>query len=132
MIDGRRHSLPLWGRLLFVALPAAALAASGVAASVSLTATLDGSVEQTGMILGVFYGVARRLAQYAVFIGAPAAVLALLILLMVGGYGRQPEGKPESEQLPAFLGRVVMGSALFAGLGIICQLTLAAKVGGIF
>ena len=130
MIDGRRHSWPLWAKLLFVALPAGGTAAAGVAASVSLSTTLTGSLDDAGLILGAFYDVARTVARYAVFIGAPAAVIALVTLLMVGGYGHYPVERGSEEYLPTLLGRVVMGCALFAAVGLICQLMLAAKVGG--
>ena len=86
----------------------------------------------SGPILSTAYDLARIAAQYAVFIAAPAAVLALVTLLMVGGYGRHHYREPEREALPALLGRVVIGSALFAGIGLFCQIMLAAQVGGIF
>lgn len=130
MIDGRRQSWPLWARLVFIALPAAGTAAAAVAASVALTTILTGSLAQADAILGAFYDVARTAARFAVLIGAPAAVLALVILLIVGGYRSYPVEEGSPEHLPTFLGRVVVGSTLFAGVGLICQMMLAAQIGG--
>lgn len=131
MIDGRHEqSWPLWTKLVFVAFPAGATAAACVAASISLTTTLTGSLADSGVILATAYDLARFTARYAVFIGAPAAVLALIALLLVGGYGRYPDGTDSRDYLPTFLGRVVIGSSLFASIGLLCQLMLAAKVGG--
>lgn len=136
MIDGQgEHSWPLWMKLVFIAMPAAGAAAAGMAASLSLTTTLTGSLSQSGVadsgvVLATAYDLARTAARYAVFIGAPAAVLALIALLLVGAYGPYPDGVANPrEELPNFLGRIVMGSALFAAIGLICQLMLAAKVG---
>lgn len=121
----------MWAKLVFIALPAGATAAAGVAASISLTTTLTGSLTgESGFILATAYDLARSAARYAVFIGAPAAVLALVALLLVGGYGCYSDGIGSRDYLPTFLGRIVIGSSLFAGIGLLCQLMLAAKVGG--
>lgn len=128
MIEGRRW--PLWAKLVFVALPAAVSAAAAVSASITLTATPTGSLAQADAILGAFYDAARTAARSAVLIGAPAAVLALVGLLIIGGYKHYPAEEGSAEHLPTLLGRVVMGCALFAGVGLLCQMMLAAQLGG--
>lgn len=132
MIDGHRYSWPLWATLLCVALPATAAAAVTVAASIWLFTALSGSMAGSGIILAAFYDIARLITHFAVFIGAPISVLALVVLLLTGGYGNYSAERSSQEHLPSFLGRVVVGGALFACIGLICQLMLAAKVGGWF
>lgn len=131
MIEGRyTRSWPLWAKLVFIALPAGGVAAAGFAATLSLTTTLTGSLAENGVIVATAYDLARVAARYAVFVGAPAAVLALVGLLLVGGYGHYPDGIGSRDYVPSLLGRIVLGSTVFAGLGLFCQLMLAAQVGG--
>lgn len=128
MMYGGTRSWPLWARLAFIALPAAVLAAIALATSVTLTATLTDSLAGADAVLGMVYGVARTTARIAVLAGSPVAVVALIVLLLIGGYRDYPEGA--KEPLPEFLGRTVVGCAVLAGAGLVCQLVLAAQLGG--
>jgi hypothetical protein len=57
------------------------------------------------------------------------AVVALIVLLLIGGYRDYPVEEGSKEPLPEFLGHTVAGCSAFAGAGLICQLVLAAQLG---
>ncbi|WP_047865436.1 hypothetical protein [Rubrobacter aplysinae] len=130
MMYGGTRSWPLWARLLFIALPAGALAAVALGISLTLTATLEGSPSGADAVLAAFYCVARNAARVAVLAGSPVALVALIALLLIGGYRDYPVQEGSEEPLPTFLGRAVAGCAVFAGVGLVCQIALAAQLGG--
>lgn len=126
---GGTRSWPLWARLAFIALPAAVLAAMALGISMSLTGSLTDSLAGADAVLAAVYGVARTAARIAVYAGSPVAVVALIVLLLIGGYRDYPVEEGSKEPLPEFLGRTVAACAVLAGAGLLCQLVLAVQLG---
>ena len=130
------RSMPLWARLVFLALPAAGAATAVVAASTAISAAIGDGAAAPDAISVFGHELARLAARYTVLGSAPVAVLALLVLLFMGGYGRgygSRRGERDDEYQPEpvadFLGRLASGLAVLCGVGLLCQLVLPAQAG---
>lgn len=118
--------------LVGLALPAAAAAALAIAASTLLMEGFNPVPEESpgaavDRFSGAVHGVALHAARAAVLTGAPLAVAALMVLLVVGGLRRYPRDEQEARGLPSVLGRLALACAALALIGLAAQLVIAAN-----
>jgi hypothetical protein len=66
-------------------------------------------------------------ARAAVLTGAPPAVGALTVLLIVGGFRRYPRDEEEAHALPSMLGRIALACAALALIGLSAQFVITAN-----